>query len=37
MKLSIIIPTRNRAHFLRVTLESILIQTLPQNKFEVIE
>jgi len=36
MKLSIIIPTRNRAHFLRVTLESILIQTLPQNKFEVI-
>jgi glycosyltransferase involved in cell wall biosynthesis len=36
MKLSVIIPTRNRATLLDKALESILAQSLSQNKFEVI-
>lgn len=36
MKLSIIIPTRNRAEYLEQTLKSLLDQTMPQNEYEVI-
>ncbi len=34
--ISVIIPTRNRADRLACALESLLNQTIPQNKFEVI-
>jgi len=36
MKLSVIIPTRNRANLLHMTLKSIALQTFPINEFEVI-
>ena len=36
MKLSIIIPTRNRAHLLNVALKSLMIQTYPSSEFEII-
>lgn len=36
MKLSIIIPTRNRAYLLKNALESILNQSISQSEFEVI-
>lgn len=36
IKLSVIIPTRNRARFLKQTIQSIAIQTLPQEYYEVI-
>lgn len=36
MKLSVVIPTRNRAQLLKKALDSILVQTLSQNEFEVI-
>ncbi len=36
MKLSIIIPTRNRARYLEQTLKSLLNQTISQNDYEVI-
>lgn len=36
MKLSLIIPTRNRASLLKNALESVLKQSLNQDKFEVI-
>lgn len=36
LKLSVIIPTRNRSTYLRGTLESITAQTLGQEDFEVI-
>jgi glycosyltransferase involved in cell wall biosynthesis len=34
--LSVIIPTRNRADSLQLTLQSLLSQTLPRNLFEVL-
>lgn len=36
MKLSVIIPTRNRSKILKKSLESLIKQTLSQKKFEVI-
>jgi glycosyltransferase involved in cell wall biosynthesis len=36
MKLSVIIPTRNRAELLVHAFESLFSQTLPQNDFELI-
>ena len=36
MKLSVIIPTRNRSALLEKALESLLAQTLSQENFEVI-
>jgi len=36
MKLSIIIPTRNRAEVLKKALESLISQTFPQPNFEVL-
>jgi len=36
MKLSVIIPTRNRANLLHTTLKSISLQTFPSNEFETI-
>lgn len=36
MKLSVIIPTRNRAHLLEKALSSLVAQTLSQSHFEVI-
>ena len=36
LKMSVIIPTRNRSAYLRGTLESIATQTLSQEEFEVI-
>lgn len=36
MKLSVVIPTRNRADLLNFALESIVLQTFSPNEFEVI-
>lgn len=36
MKVSVIIPTRNRADLLEATLQSLLTQTFPASSFEVI-
>jgi len=36
LKLSVIIPTRNRADLLNIALKSIAIQTFPADEFEVI-
>ncbi len=34
--LSVVIPTRNRAGFLKSALQSLMLQTLPRNSFEVL-
>ena len=36
MKLSVIIPTRNRATYLEKMLDSLLEQTISKDEFEVI-
>jgi glycosyltransferase involved in cell wall biosynthesis len=36
MKITVVIPTRNRADLLKSTLSSLLNQTLPSSEFEVI-
>jgi len=36
IKVSIVIPTKNRANSLKETLESLFVQTYPANKYEII-
>ncbi|AAM31798.1 glycosyltransferase [Methanosarcina mazei Go1] len=36
IKVSIVIPTKNRASSLKETLESLFVQTYPSNKYEII-